>query len=115
MRDLPLDAYYTIQQFHKWYAAKLELPGFDAESQNNFQKYLENINDEGIKNLSVEEIIGLKEAIARDVEAINFVIELYKILRRCQKCPEQNGNRKRGVYLIRPRRLTPHINLLTAP
>lgn len=78
MRNLPLNPYYTIQQFHKWYAAKLEMPGFDAKSQENFQKYLDNINDESMKSLSMEEIIGLKEAIARDVEAINFVINLAK-------------------------------------
>lgn len=78
MRDLPLDVYCTIQQFHKWYASKLELPGFDFKSQENFQKYMDNINDESIKTLNLEEIIGLKEAIARDVEAINFVVELAK-------------------------------------
>lgn len=77
LRDLPLDNYHMIQQFHKWYAMKLNLPGFDFESQNNFQKFL-NSNDEDIKSLSVEEILGLKEAIARDVEAINFVVDLAK-------------------------------------
>lgn len=77
MRKLPLDKYYMIQQFHKWYAMKLKLPGFDAKSQNNFQKFL-NSNDEDIKNLSVQEILGLKEAIARDVEAINFIVDLAK-------------------------------------
>ena len=77
LRDLPLDSYYMIQQFHKWYAMKLNLPGFDPESQNNFQKFL-NSNDEDTKSLSVEEILGLKEAIARDVESINFIIDLAK-------------------------------------
>lgn len=77
LRELPLDSYYTIQQFHKWYAMKLNLPGFDSESQNNFQKFL-NSSDDDIKLLSVEEILGLKEAIARDVEAINFIINLAK-------------------------------------
>jgi hypothetical protein len=77
LRNLPLDSYHMIQQFHKWYAMKLNLPGFDAESQNNFQKFI-NSNDEDIKLLSVEEILGLKEAIARDVEAINFIVDLAK-------------------------------------
>lgn len=78
LRNMPLDDYCMIQQFHKWYAMKLNLPGFDAESQNNFQKFLTPINDEKINELSVEEILGLKEAIARDVEAINFVVNLAK-------------------------------------
>ena len=78
LRDMPLNNYYMIQQFHKWYAMKLKLPGFDAESQGNFQKFLNCSADEDIKALSMDEIMGLKEAIARDVEAINFVIELAK-------------------------------------
>lgn len=71
------DKYFIIQQFHKWYAMKLNLPGFDSESQNNFQKFV-NSNDEDVKSLSIEEILGLKEAIARDVEAINFIVDLAK-------------------------------------
>jgi len=77
LRDLPLDNYTTIQQFHKWYAMKLNLPGFNEEAQNNFQKFL-NSSDSDIKSLSVEEILDLKEAIARDVEAINFIVDLAK-------------------------------------
>lgn len=77
LRDLPLDKYIMIQQFHKWYAMKLNLPGFDAESQNNFQKFM-NSNNADVKELSVDEILGLKEAIARDVEAITFIVDLAK-------------------------------------
>lgn len=78
LRNIPMDSYLMIQQFHKWYAMKLKLPGFDAESQNNFQKFLIPSNDAKIKDLSVDEILGLKEAIARDVEAINFLIDFAK-------------------------------------
>ncbi len=78
VRNLPLENCYIIQQFHKWYAMKLNLPGFDAESQENFQKFITPTNDDKIKELSVEEILGLKEAIAREVDAINFVVELAK-------------------------------------
>lgn len=76
LRDYPLDSYCMIQQFHKWYAMKLNLPGFDAESQENFQKFLTPEKDEKINELSIDEILGLKEAIARDVEAINFIVDL---------------------------------------
>lgn len=78
LRDLPLDCYCMVQQFHKWYAMKLNMPGFDAESQENFQKFLNISHDEKIKELTIEEILGLKEAIARDVEAINFIVDLAK-------------------------------------
>lgn len=77
LRESGLDNYCLIQQFHKWYAMKLNLPGFDAESQNNFQKFITS-NDEDVKLLNIEEILGLKEAIARDVEAINFIVNLAK-------------------------------------
>lgn len=73
-----LSRYNTIQQFHKWYAMKLNLPGFDFEAQANFQKFLGDTTDDDIKSLSMDEILGLKEAIARDVEAINFVVALAK-------------------------------------
>jgi len=73
----PVDNYCTIQQFHKWYAMKLNLPGFNEEAQTNFQKFLYS-DDKDIKLLSVEEILDLKEAIARDVEAINFIVDLAK-------------------------------------
>lgn len=77
LRNSTLDNYCTIQQFHKWYAMKLKLPGFNAEAQNNFQKYM-NSDNADINSLSVEEILDLKEAIARDVEAINFIVDLAK-------------------------------------
>ena len=78
MSKQPVDSYNTIQQFHKWYAMKLNLPGFDAEAQANFQKFLGSTSDNDIKALTVDEILALKDAIARDVEAINFVVELAK-------------------------------------
>jgi len=78
LSNKPVDSYNMIQQFHKWYAMKLNLPGFDAEAQQNFQKFLGDTKDEDIKSLSIDEILGLKDAIARDVEAINFVVEMAK-------------------------------------
>lgn len=78
LRNMPPDIYCMVQQFYKWYAMKLNLPGFDSQSQKNFQKFLAPSQDENIKELSIEEILGLKEAIARDVEAINFIVDLAK-------------------------------------
>ncbi len=66
-----------IQQFYKWYAKKLNLPGFEPETQDTLQKFLTS-SDEDIKNLSVEEILELKEAIARDVESIDFIVDMAK-------------------------------------
>lgn len=71
------EKYFMIQQFYKWYAKKLNLPGFEPETQDTLQKFM-NSSDEDIKNLSVEEILELKEAIARDVESIDFIVDMAK-------------------------------------
>ncbi|MDD3437387.1 MAG: hypothetical protein PHC64_09585 [Candidatus Gastranaerophilales bacterium] len=72
-----LESCYIIQQFYKWYSMKMNLPGFDAQTQENLQKFLNSQNEE-VKDLNLEEVLNLKEAIARDIEAINFIMELAK-------------------------------------
>ncbi len=71
-----IDKYWLLQQVHKWYASKMNLAGFDTKSQDNFNKYM--TGETNIDNLTIDDIIGLKEAIARDVEAINFVVKMSK-------------------------------------
>ncbi len=71
-----VEPYSLIHQFHKWYAKKLNLPGFDKKAQKIFKKYLK--NDKDVSKLKMEEIVALKEAIARDTDAINFVVDLAK-------------------------------------
>lgn len=72
------DAFWFIQQFYKWYAMKLGMKGYDAKSQEAFNGFLYNNSDAKVKSLSVDEILDIKDAIARDVESINFVMELAK-------------------------------------
>lgn len=78
VQNKELDPFFMAHQFHKWYAMKLNLPGFDAKSQSNFKKYMKNSNSKDLDNLEVNDILALKEAIARDVEAINFVVDIAK-------------------------------------
>lgn len=73
----PIDKYFMMQQLYKWYAKKLNLAGFEPETQDTLQRFL-NSNDENVSDLSVEEILELKEAIARDVESIDFIIDMAK-------------------------------------
>ena len=73
-----LDKYLVIHQFYKWYAMKLDMPGFDFQSQENFRKYLDENSCLNLNNLDIDDIIGLKEAIARDVDAIDFVQNIAK-------------------------------------
>lgn len=73
-----LNIYFLLHQFHKWYAYKSGLAGFDEKAQSLFKMNLSLTNDEQMKNLSVENILALKEAIARDTTAAEFVIKLSK-------------------------------------
>ena len=52
------------------------LPGFDYKSQQNFKKYLKNINDKDLTTLSLNDTLSLQEAVARDKEATDFCLEI---------------------------------------
>lgn len=73
-----LDQYAMIHQFYKWYAMKIDMPGFDSRAQDNFRKFVDEKSYLNLNNLNVDDIIALKEAIARDVDAINFVEDIAK-------------------------------------
>lgn len=77
MRNGQIDPYYMAHQFYKWYALQMKLPGFDFMSQKIFKIYL---NSDGaiLSNLTLDEMTGLKEAIARDQEATTFALNLAK-------------------------------------
>ncbi len=63
-------------QFYNWYACKMKLNGYDFEAQEKFKNVFEICETDKINDLTFEEIISLKNAIRRDIEAINFVKEL---------------------------------------
>lgn len=77
MRNGQIDTYYMVHQFYKWYALNMGLPGFDFMSQKIFKISL-NSNNTVFSNLNLDEMTGLKEAIARDQEATSFALELAK-------------------------------------
>lgn len=78
LRNMDINVYYMIHQFHLWYGFKKNLPGFDEKSQELFKENLDKMSDADVKEMSVEEILSLKEAIARDAQAADFVIQLAK-------------------------------------
>lgn len=78
LRDLKVDIYYMSHQFHKWYGFKMNLPGYDNKAQAGFKKIFKLMKNDDIEKFSLGEIISIKEAIARDVEAIDFVVNLAK-------------------------------------
>lgn len=73
MEDSEPDIYNLIHCLHKWYAKKEGLLGFDEKSQKLLRKFNDKNEDKLIGRLSIPEIEGLKNAISRDVQAIEFV------------------------------------------
>ena len=76
LRNGEINIYYMLHQFHKWYGFKKNLPGYDEKAQELFKENLDQMSD--TKEMTVEEILALKEAIARDAQAADFVIQLAK-------------------------------------
>lgn len=77
MRDLPFSPYTLAYQLYHWLAYSNNLAGYDEHTMKNFKNIWALDKDpRKIKTLSLEEILSLKEAIARDVEAIDMVKEL---------------------------------------
>lgn len=73
MEEAEPDIYNLIHCLHKWYSMKEGMKGFDEKSQRLLLKFNDKNEDKLIGRLSIPEIEGLKEAIARDVQAIEFV------------------------------------------
>ncbi len=70
---------YTIARaIYKYYGFKRNLPGYDYHSQEIFKKLYGSKKDAPnvISNFSAKEVLSCKEALARDVESINFTIAL---------------------------------------
>ena len=67
-----VNEYAMTYQFYNWYCYKMKLSGFENETQEKFKNIFE-LSENDIKTLSFEEILELKGAIKRDIEAIDFV------------------------------------------
>ena len=78
LRDGVIEKYYMLHHFYRWYEFKSNLPGLDYNSQKKFRKYLENNSQSATQKLDIKDIIDIKEAIARDQEATEFVLEYTK-------------------------------------
>lgn len=78
MREGTIDPLYMLHHFYKWYSLRLNLPGFDYKAQQNFKKYLKNINSPDLSKLSMEDTLALTEAVARDREATEFALSFVR-------------------------------------
>ena len=79
---------YTIARaLHKYHGYKEKLPGFDYKSQEIFKKVYNSRNNHTspFAECSIQQMYACKEAIARDLESINFTIELSVEYERSKK------------------------------
>ena len=72
------ERYLVLYNFYKWFSMKSGLGGFEGEIIKKYNKFIKNINKTDINKLPLEEILGLQEAIARDSEATDFVLNYEK-------------------------------------
>lgn len=94
-----MNIYNIVHQFHKWYGYRMGLPGFDDEAQEKFKKIFDYEIDSNVQLLSYEEILSLKEAIHRDIEAIDFVIKLSKENEGAKKAFKNIKDNKGGTNI----------------
>lgn len=85
LREGNIDKYYMLHHFYRWYSMRSNLPGFECGTQRLFKRYISDNSDAMLKTFNMEDILSLKEAIARDQEASAFVIEYTK---------QQEGSKK---------------------
>jgi len=78
LRPGDIDKFNFLHNFYRWYSYKAGLPGFEYDVQKKFKLSLFDQSNTKIKNLSLEDIIAIKEAVARDQEATDFVLQYTK-------------------------------------
>ena len=87
-----------LHQFYKWFSLYKEPPGFAYQAQTLFKTYLNSSDLKGMENLTLEQMIGLKEAIDRDNEAIDFTVNYAKSIDGSKNVLDKMKN-DGGVYI----------------
>lgn len=72
----PIDKYFLASQVYRFVAYRKKLPGFEYSVQDKFKKIYRNPNTKNFNSLTAGDIFALKEAIARDVESVDFAVKL---------------------------------------
>lgn len=85
LRNGEINKYAFIYQFYNWYCYKMKLTGFEDETQENFKHVFEICETSKIDTLTYQEVLNLKSAIKRDIEAINFVKKIVQKFHMSQK------------------------------
>jgi len=73
------DIYKVLYHFHRWYSYKMDLPGFEQNALQKFNRiYNKDNSSDDINTLSMAEIINIKNVIKRNNEACDFVVQIAK-------------------------------------
>lgn len=74
----PIQVTDILHDFYLWLAMDMGLPGFEAETRKIFIKYFIKGEDSTLSKIQINQMLMLKQAVSRDKEAIEFVIEFEK-------------------------------------
>jgi hypothetical protein len=76
--EIKTDYYMLLREFYLWYSYKKGLDGFDFKTQELFKRYMNSNKNLDVKNMNYDSMCALQEAIHRDSEANQFVMEFIK-------------------------------------
>lgn len=76
--DKQTDYYLFLREFYLWYSLNMKLPGFDFKTQEKFKIYLKHSQKVTFKGLKYGEMLKIQEAISRDKEANEFVMNIIR-------------------------------------
>jgi hypothetical protein len=89
-RDSTLSPYLLAYHLYHWMAYSKNLSGYDERTIRQFKNIFTLEHDiMARKSLSIEEILSLKEAIAREIEAIDMVVQLAKEVAGAKKASDK--------------------------
>ncbi len=90
-----IDTFYLASQVYKFVAFEKHLAGFEYEVQEKFKKIYKNPNVKNFNSLTAGDIFALKEAIARDVESVDFATKLHAEAELSSRFGNKNNNEKK--------------------
>lgn len=89
-RDTVLSPYFLAYHLYHWMAYSKNLSGYDEKTAKQFKNIFVLEKDiTARKNLSIDEILSLREAIAREVDAIDMVVQLAKEVSGAKKASDK--------------------------
>ena len=96
--DKDPDIYTILYNFYKWYSYEKGLPGFTGEYADKI-KNLDELEKMNFDNLTYDEIIGLKQAIERDKDALDFATTVVQELKGAKNAYEVLKNNDNGASI----------------